>query len=262
MFVSCRMSCLVRCEHHVCHVVRCFHTSYGRSVRSVWSISTTVHYLDLTGSADSLDLCDLYDLYDLAHVSGWESYNNLHDLGHVSWVGSVLKAWRSCTAFQHGRLGSRWSIHRSSLSARRMGVLRHSHIICHDTSRMPWYVSRRVLTQHTTCLTPCHVLSTMWNAACTMSRHGLSVMPYPVIHVIWPLHMSYDVTRGQTTYYYTPYQGQNDKQNYDGEISGRILKITLKKTKYILLYSVPSLPGTEKKKWEGDIFFFVYSRIP
>ena len=71
--------------------------------------------------------------------------------------------------------------------------------------------------------------------------------------------MSYDVTRGQTTYYYTPYQGQNDKQNYDGEISGRILKITLKKTKYILLYSVPSLPGTEKKKWEGDIFFFVYS---
>ena len=28
-------------------------------------------------------------LYDLAHVSGWEPYS-LHDLGHVSRVGSVL----------------------------------------------------------------------------------------------------------------------------------------------------------------------------
>ena len=37
---------------------------------------------------------DLYDLYDLAHVAGWEPYN-LHDPGHVPWVGSVLQ--RSCT---------------------------------------------------------------------------------------------------------------------------------------------------------------------
>ena len=29
------------------------------------------------------------DLYDLAHVAGWEPCN-LHDLGQVSWVGSVL----------------------------------------------------------------------------------------------------------------------------------------------------------------------------
>ena len=45
---------------------------------------------------------DLYDLYDLAHVVGWEPYN-LHDLGHVSWVGSVLN--RSCTTSHNGRLG-------------------------------------------------------------------------------------------------------------------------------------------------------------
>ena len=32
---------------------------------------------------------DLYDLYDPAHVAGWEPYT-LHDLAHVSLVGSVL----------------------------------------------------------------------------------------------------------------------------------------------------------------------------
>ena len=52
------------------------------------------------------DLYDLYDLYDLAHVAGWEPYN-LHDLGHVSWVGSVL--YRSCTTSHIGRLRSKWS---------------------------------------------------------------------------------------------------------------------------------------------------------
>ena len=31
----------------------------------------------------------IHDLYDLAHVAGWEPYN-LHDLAHLSWVGSVL----------------------------------------------------------------------------------------------------------------------------------------------------------------------------
>ena len=34
-------------------------------------------------------LYDLYDLYGVAHAAGWESYN-VHGLGHVSWVGSVL----------------------------------------------------------------------------------------------------------------------------------------------------------------------------
>ena len=34
---------------------------------------------------------DVYDLYDLANVAGWEPCN-LHDLGHLSWVGSVLKS--------------------------------------------------------------------------------------------------------------------------------------------------------------------------
>ena len=34
-------------------------------------------------------LYDLYDLYDLTHAAGWELYN-LHDPGHISWVGSVL----------------------------------------------------------------------------------------------------------------------------------------------------------------------------
>ena len=70
--------------------------------------STTVHDLDLPGRADRYipdlyNLYDLYDLYDLAHVSGWEP-QKLHDLGHVSWVGSVL--YRSCTTYHNGRLGS------------------------------------------------------------------------------------------------------------------------------------------------------------
>ena len=40
---------------------------------------------------------DLYDLYDLAHVAGWGAYN-LHELGHVSWVRSVM--YRCCTAYE------------------------------------------------------------------------------------------------------------------------------------------------------------------
>ena len=32
---------------------------------------------------------DLSDMYDLARISGWELYN-LHDLGPIVWVGSVL----------------------------------------------------------------------------------------------------------------------------------------------------------------------------
>ena len=45
--------------------------------------------LDLYQGRYASDLYDLYDLYDLAHVAGWEPYN-LHCLGRVSWVGSVL----------------------------------------------------------------------------------------------------------------------------------------------------------------------------
>ena len=45
-----------------------------------------------------LDLYDLYDLYDLARDAGWEPCN-LHGLGHVSWVGSVLH--RPCETFSH-----------------------------------------------------------------------------------------------------------------------------------------------------------------
>ena len=42
------------------------------------------------------------DLYGLAHVIGWEPYD-LHDLMHVSWVGSVLFICRSCAASHSGR---------------------------------------------------------------------------------------------------------------------------------------------------------------
>ena len=42
-----------------------------------------------------------HDLYELDHVAVWEPYH-LQDLGHVSWVGSVLH--RSCTASHTGRL--------------------------------------------------------------------------------------------------------------------------------------------------------------
>ena len=45
----------------------------------------------------------LYDLYDLADFAEWESYS-LHDLGRVSWVGSV--PYRSCTASRNGDLGT------------------------------------------------------------------------------------------------------------------------------------------------------------
>ena len=62
--------------------------------------SSTVHDLDLPRKADRL----IHDLYDLAHVAGWEPFN-LHDLAHVSWVGSV--SHRSCTTSHNGRLGSR-----------------------------------------------------------------------------------------------------------------------------------------------------------
>ena len=35
------------------------------------------------------EMYDLYDLCDLAHGGGWEPFS-LHDLPHVSWVGSVV----------------------------------------------------------------------------------------------------------------------------------------------------------------------------
>ena len=46
---------------------------------------------------------DLYDLYDLARVAGWEPYD-LHDLGHVSLVGSALYISRA--SYHSGSLGS------------------------------------------------------------------------------------------------------------------------------------------------------------
>ena len=55
----------------------------------------------------------------LAHVTGWERYMyTLHDLGHVSRVGSVL--YRSCPTSHNSRLGSigsicRWPICRWSI---------------------------------------------------------------------------------------------------------------------------------------------------
>ena len=61
---------------------------------------------DLYDLYDMYDMYDMYDLYDLAHVVGRKQYSfNLHDLGQVSWVGSVLH--RSCTTSHNGRLGSR-----------------------------------------------------------------------------------------------------------------------------------------------------------
>ena len=66
-------------------------------------------------------LYDLYDLYDLAHVAGWDEPYNLHDLGHVSWVGSVL--YRSCSTCCDGRLGYGWSKSWSVWSVRGMRTL-------------------------------------------------------------------------------------------------------------------------------------------
>ena len=85
-----------------------FHSFHGPDRLSVRSIPPKVHDPDLAGRADRYipDLYDLYDLYDLARVARWEPYN-LQDLGHVSWVGSVLLLLLSFTASDNGRLGSR-----------------------------------------------------------------------------------------------------------------------------------------------------------
>ena len=78
------------------------------SVWSVWSISTTVHDIDLSGQRYPWYVWSI-----IVHVAGLEAYN-LHDLGQVSWVGSVLS--RSCTTSQNGRLGpglsGSWSVRR------------------------------------------------------------------------------------------------------------------------------------------------------
>ena len=55
------------------------------------SMIPTVYGLDLSGQIDKY----ISDLYDLTHVIDWERYiYTLHDLGHVSWVGSALH--KSC----------------------------------------------------------------------------------------------------------------------------------------------------------------------
>ena len=48
-----------------------------------------------------LEDVDKGNLYDLAHVTRWEPYD-LHDLTHVSAVGSVVHTYRSCTTFHNG----------------------------------------------------------------------------------------------------------------------------------------------------------------
>ena len=62
---------------------------------------SSIPTLDLDLSGQIVDA----DVYELAHDAGWESCS-LHDLGHASWVGSVLH--RTCTS-HNGRLGSRLS---------------------------------------------------------------------------------------------------------------------------------------------------------
>ena len=64
-------------------------------------------------TADRFLTCVIYSSSVVAHVAGWKPCNP-HDLGHISWVGSVL--YRSCTTSHNGRLGSTWSINRSSRS--------------------------------------------------------------------------------------------------------------------------------------------------
>ena len=56
-------------------------------------IDSLLHDLDLSGHF-------FPDLYDLAHVGAWELCN-LHDLGPVSWVGSVLRTWYTDIRIQH-----------------------------------------------------------------------------------------------------------------------------------------------------------------
>ena len=87
-----------------------YRTSDRWSVWSVWSVWPVWS----AWSRSSRQGRCVPHLYDLAHVTGCEPYN-LYDLAHVSWVVSVL--YRSCTAPQNGRLGSRWS---RSWSVRRM----------------------------------------------------------------------------------------------------------------------------------------------
>ena len=50
------------------------------------------------------DLHDLYDGYDLALMLPDGSRTNLHDLGHVFWVGSVLLYRSDPTTSHYGRL--------------------------------------------------------------------------------------------------------------------------------------------------------------
>ena len=67
---------------------RWFHTSTDHV-----QIIPTNHDLDISGQKK-------LDLYDPAHIAGWEPYK-LHDLGHVSWVGSVLGSVLYTDSTQH-----------------------------------------------------------------------------------------------------------------------------------------------------------------
>ena len=102
-------------------VLSCFLYDMYHTQLAKMSFERTFHTWDKssipTARSRSFKADLLPDLYDLAHVTGWDPYS-LHDLGHVSWVGSVL--YRSCTSSHNGKLGSRlcrsWSVRRMELS--------------------------------------------------------------------------------------------------------------------------------------------------
>ena len=112
--------CLVACDHRASYLSRMNQHGQWRCWMSTGAKKGTtprtddlydlyhlfpLHNLDLSGQLYS------WCVWSIAHVAAWEPYN-LHDLGQVSWDGSVL--YRSCTASRNGRLGSRssrsWSI--------------------------------------------------------------------------------------------------------------------------------------------------------
>ena len=73
---------------------------YNSKPRTVSPIPVFRYDLDILGQMYS------WSVWSVAHIAGWGPYS-LHDLGHGSWVGSVL--YRSCTTSHNGRLGYGWS---------------------------------------------------------------------------------------------------------------------------------------------------------
>ena len=79
--------------------VQCNIPTINTVVHSMTSNSSCLSALIISARQDRY-IPDLYDLYDLARGAGWERYN-LHGLGRVSWVGSVL--YRYTDPAQHLR---------------------------------------------------------------------------------------------------------------------------------------------------------------